>query len=100
MRGFLDGDSVWVVDGEGCDGGWPVGAGSVPSFGDVVDLEVDQLTRCVLVGEVTAASDRGAQFAVERFDLVGGVDDPAQLWWEAEEGGYSLPVCPPAVADH
>jgi transposase len=39
--GFLDCDPVWVVDGQGGDSGWPVGAGSVPSFGDVGDLEVD-----------------------------------------------------------
>ena len=56
----LDVDAVGVVDGEGGDGGGPVGAWSVPACGELADLEVHELTRGVLVGEVAADADRGA----------------------------------------
>jgi hypothetical protein len=52
----------------------------------LADLEVHELTRGVLVGEVPADADGGAQLAVERFDLVGGVNDAAQVGGKARNG--------------
>jgi hypothetical protein len=56
----------------------------------VLDREVDELSGCLLGGDVSSGLDRLADLAVERFDRVGRVDDAADVGREGEKGNDVL----------
>lgn len=91
------GHAVCEFDGEVAQGAWPVGCGLCPFPADVPQCQVEELEERVDGGEEVAVVADLAQRAVERFDGVGGVDDPADLRREVEEGGDLAPVRLPAA---
>ncbi len=66
------------------------GSGSGAVVFDVADGQPEQFDDCVVVGEVAPVLDDLAELIVQGLDRVCGVDDPAQLGWEGQEGNEPL----------
>ena len=91
--------AVFELDGEVTQGAGPVGDGQGPLAADVFQAQVEQLEQRVHRGEQVSVAADLAKRAVERFDRVGGVDDPSDLWGEVEERRELVPMRLPTPAD-
>jgi len=91
--------AVFELDGEVTQGAGPVGDGQGPLVADVFQAQVEQLEQRVHRGEQVSVAADLAKRAVERFDRVGGVDDPSDLWGEVEERRELVPMRLPTPAD-
>jgi len=70
-----------------------------PAQTSILDREIEQLQRRVIVRETAARFDDLAQRAVQRLDRVGGVDHLANAWREGEEWHDVVPGSPPGGSD-
>src|SRR5437773_11832335 len=86
------------LNGELAHGGSPLDASPPPQSG-VLDGEIKQLQRRVVVWKAAAGLDDLAQATVQRLDRVGGVDHLADARSEREERHDVFPGAAPSLAD-
>ena len=87
--------------------GWRIGPSrrstrcSPPAHAGILDREIEQLQRRIVVGEAASGFDDLAQRSVQRLDRVGGVDHLADAGREREERHDVLPAAarPPRSPD-
>ena len=92
-------ESVLEVGVEGGEALVPAGHGAFPVALVVSDREADELTGGLVVGEVTADTDRLAHDAVEALDLICRVHRSAKRRRKREVGDHALPGVSPGLAD-
>src|SRR2546429_8755009 len=85
------------LNGELAHGSGPLDASPPPQAG-ILDGEIKQLQRRVIVGKTATGLDDLAQAAVQRLDCVGGVDHLADARSEREERHDVFPGAAPSPA--